>query len=94
MKATQYTLHGCSQEINTCFKDAHALAPRCVAKDMKFFKENEPQKFECVTKTAIEDLKSWFGISYKWHSGLRLCLAGAEASEDFENPQEVRLRIW
>jgi len=85
-----YHLPGCNEDVNTCFKEAHSIAPRCIAKGMKFFKENHPTKFDCFHKQEMENLKkNWFSASCKLHLAMVHCMAGDEATEDFEQTTTI-----
>jgi len=85
-----YHLPHCSEEINTCFKDAHAMAPRCIAKGLKYFKENHPAIYDCFHKDDMENLKkAWFAASCKQHSALVHCMSGDEPTEEFEKETDI-----
>lgn len=87
---TAYTLPHCNADVNACFKEAHGIAPRCIAKGMKYFKENHPEKFDCFHKQEMENIKKeWFAASCKQHAALVHCMAGDEPTEDFEKTTTV-----
>jgi len=87
-----WVVPNCDEHVQTCIKEVHALAPKCVAKHYKYWKDNKPEVYECFHKPEMESLKkSWFGISCQWHNALIKCLKGEEAGEEFEIPEEVNI---
>jgi len=87
-----WVVPNCNAEVQTCIKEVHAMAPKCVAKHYKYWKDNKPDVYECFNKPEMEALKkTWFGLSCKWHTALIKCLKGEEAGEDYEIPEDVNI---
>jgi len=84
-----YSIPHCNAEVNACFKEAHAMAPACLAKTMKDWKDNSPDKYQCMTKDNMKSLKKdWFAASCKWHTGVVKCMKGDATGGDFPVPHE------
>jgi len=78
-----YKLPNCNDEVDACFKEAHSLAPKCYAKEVKLFKE-------CYAKQEVKDLiKNWFSDACNMHLAMISCMKNEEASEKFETETDI-----
>jgi len=74
----QYDAADCSDEVNTCLRQMHENAKRCIG----LWRQQAGERFQhCITNDAVVQnaTKDWQVPSFKWHKAMDQCLAGREA---------------